>query len=219
MMKPRVCTPRLLDPCHQPTFSRSKPMTAGSKKSVAPSTIPQFVKTDVDRVLESGLGDFSLRELLGLLLSGTGASERKVFLENAPQDRANGFYERAVQLGTIPVDVRVPRTRKGDFRPASLPSPYRRGYAEEVESLLTGLLGSSRSVNAAKNALRKMGLSNSENDLERGATGFIEDLELRNSRPLDPDWLAVFIDGKYIEMREGDKLRSTCIYLAVGYGL
>jgi transposase-like protein len=100
-----------------------------------------------------------------------------------------------------------------------LPSPYRRGYAEEVESLLIGLLGSSRSVNAAKSALRKMGLSNSEQDLERVATGFIDDLELRNSRPLDPDWLAVFVDGKYIEMREGDKLRATCIYLAVGYGL
>lgn len=194
-------------------------MTVGSKKSVAPSTIPPFVKTDVDRVLESGLADFSLRELLGLLLSNTGTAERKIFLENTPQDKPNGFYERAVQLGTIPVNVRVPRTRKGDFRPASLPSPYRRGYAEEVESLLIGLLGSSRSVNAAKNALRKMGLSNSEHDLERVATGFIEDLELRNSRPLDPDWLAVFVDGKYIEMREGDKLRSACIYLAVGYGL
>jgi putative transposase len=194
-------------------------MTAGSKKSVAPPAIPQFVKTEVDRVMETGLADFSLRELLGLLLSNTGAAERKVFLENAPQDRPNGFYERAVELGTIPVNVRVPRTRKGDFRPASLPSPYRRGYAEEVESLLTGLLGSSRSVNAAKNALRRMGLSNSEHDLDRVATGFIEDLELRNTRPLEPDWLAVFVDGKYIEMREGDKLRSTCIYLAVGYGL
>jgi transposase-like protein len=194
-------------------------MTTGSKKSVAPSPISQFVKTDVDRVLESGLADFSLRELLGMLLTSTGMAERKVFLENTPQDRANGFYQRGVQLGTMPIEVRVPRTRKGDFRPASLPSSYRRGYAEEVESLLIGLLGSSRSVNAAKNALRKMGLSNSEQDLERVATGFIDDLDLRNSRPLEPDWLAVFVDGKYIEMREGDKLRSTCIYLAVGYGL
>lgn len=194
-------------------------MSTRLKKSVAPTTIPEFVKTDVDRVLESSMADFSIRELLGLLLSSTGSAERKVFLENTPQDRPNGFYERAVQLGTIPVDVRVPRTRKGDFRPASLPTRYRRGYADEVESLLTGLLGSSRSVNAAKNALRKMGLSNSEQDLERVATGFIDDLDLRNSRPLDPDWLAVFIDGKYIEMREGDKLRSACIYLAVGYAL
>src|SRR5437773_10451288 len=107
--------PRGYAPVSSTHFLRSKSMTAGSKKSVAPSTIPQFVKTDVDRVLESGLADFSIRELLGLLLSNTGAAERKVFLENTPYDKANGFYERSVQLGTIPVDVRVPRTRKGDF--------------------------------------------------------------------------------------------------------
>src|SRR5215470_9565788 len=104
-------------------------MATGSKKIVAPSSIPPFVKTEVDRVLESSLADFSIRELLGLLLSNTGTAERRVFLQNTPQDRANGFYERAVQVGTVPVEVRVPRTRKGEFRPASLPSPYRRGYA------------------------------------------------------------------------------------------
>src|SRR5262249_33032314 len=96
-------------------------MATGSKKSVAPSSIPPFVKSDVERVLESGLVDFSLRELLSVLLSSTGAAERKVYLENATEDRPNGFYDRSLQLGTIPVDVRVPRTRKGEFRPASLP--------------------------------------------------------------------------------------------------
>src|SRR2546422_8527452 len=40
----------------------------------------------------------------------------------------------------------------------------------------------------------------------------------RNSRPLDPDLLALFVDGKYVELRDGDKLRSACIYLAVGLG-
>jgi putative transposase len=77
-----------------------------------------------------------------------------------------------------------------------------------------GLLGSSRSIHAAKDA----GLSSSEQDLERVATGMIEELELRNSRPLDPDMLALFVDGKYVELRDGDKLRSTCIYLAIGLG-
>ena len=63
-----------------------------------------------------------------------------------------------------------------------------------------------------------MGLSSSEQDLERVATGMIEELELRNNRPLDPDRLAVFVDGKYVEWRDGDKLRSACIYLAMGLG-
>src|SRR6185295_20345344 len=127
-------------------------------------------------------------------------SERNIYLQDTPTDRPNGFYDRCLQVGSLPVDVRVPRTRNGDFRPASLPAAYRRGYSEEVQSLLLGLLGSSRSINSAKDALHKMGLSHSEHDLERVAVSLIEELELRNSRPIHPDMLAIFVDGKYIEL-------------------
>ena len=193
-------------------------MTTDPKKSLASVSTSEIAKSDVDQLLQTGLADLSLRELLGMLISTAGAAERRIYLEKAPSDKPNGFYDRYLQLGTIPLDIRVPRTRTGEFRPASLPSPYRRGYSEEVQALLLGLLGSSRSINAAKDGLQKMGLSNSEQDLERVATGMIEELELRNSRPLDPDMLAVFVDGKYVELRDGDKLRSACIYLVVGLG-
>src|SRR5262245_49746912 len=49
---------------------------------------------------------------------------------------------------------------------------------------LLGFSSSSRSINAAKDALQKMGLSRSEQDLDRVAVGLIEELELRNSRPI-----------------------------------
>jgi transposase-like protein len=139
-------------------------MTTDPKKSLASMSLSETAKSDVDQLLQTGLADFSLRELLGLLVSSAGAAERGVYLEKKPTDKPNGFYDRSLQLGTIPIDVRVPRTRTGEFRPASLPSRYRRGYSEEVQSLLLGLLGSSRSINAAKDALQKMGLSNSEQE-------------------------------------------------------
>ncbi len=44
----------------------------------------------------------------------------------------------------------------------------------------------------------------------------MKNLELRNSRPLDPDLLALFLDGKYVEFRDGDRLRPACIYVVVG---
>ncbi|HYR89924.1 MAG TPA: IS256 family transposase [Terriglobia bacterium] len=193
-------------------------MTADPKKSLTSASIPEFAKNDVDRLLQTGLADFSLRELLGLLISSAGAAERNVYLEKTPTDKPNGFYDRSLQLGSVPTDIRVPRTRSGEFRPATLPSPYQRGYSEEVQSLLMGLLASSRSINAAKDALEKMGLASSQQDLDRVAANMIEELDLRNSRPLPPDMLAVFVDGKYVELRDGDKLRSACIYLVVGLG-
>ena len=143
-----------------------------------------------------------MRELLSWLLSSVGLAERKA--------------DRSLQLGTIPLAVRVPCTRTGDFRPDSLPAPYQRGYSEEVQSLLFGLLASSRSLNAAKDALQKMGLPSSQQDLDRVAARLIEEPELRNSRPLDCDLLALFLDGKYVEFRDGDRLRPACIYVVVG---
>ena len=193
-------------------------MTTDPKKSLPSSAASTIAKTDIDRLLQTGLADFSLRELLGLLISSAGTAERNVYLQDTPTDKPNGFYDRSLLVGSIPVDVRVPRSRSGDFRPASLPAPYRRGYPEEIQSLLLGLLSSSRSVNAAKDALQKMGLSRSEQDLERVAVGLIEELELRNSRPIHPDMMALFVDGKYIELRDGDKLRSACIYTVIGLG-
>ena len=43
-----------------------------------------------------------------------------------------------------------------------------------------------------------------------------EKLETRNSRPVDPDLLALFFDAKYVEIKDGDQLRPACIYLVAG---
>src|SRR5581483_7169379 len=159
-------------------------------KASSDSSVP----AEVEQALSSGLADCSLRELLGLLLSSVGQAERQAFLERARDDHA-------LEVRAIPAEVQVPRTLSGEFRPASLTPPYQRGYPAEAQALLLGLLASARSVNAAKQALEKLGLSRSQQELERVAANLIEELELRNTRPIDPDLLAVFLDGKYIEFR------------------
>src|SRR6201997_339150 len=189
-------------------------MATDPEKSLASQPLPPTEKNIPSS--ESDLADFSLRELLGMLLSSVGLAERKAYLERLRQDQPNGFYDRSLQLGTIPVDVRVPRTRSSDFRPASLPPLYRRGYSHETQTLLLSLLSSARSLNAVKDALQKMGLSSSQQELEAVASGLIEELDLRNSRPLDPDLLVLFLDGKYVEFRDGDRLRPACTYVVVG---
>ena len=194
-------------------------MTTDPKKSLAPESVSPPQKNTLDQMLESDLADFSLRELLSALLSSVGVAERKAYLERLVEDKPNGFYDRSLQLGTIPLDLRVPRTRSGQFRPTLLPPLYQRGYSEETQSLLLSLLASGRSVNAVKDALQKMGLSSCQQELERVAAGLIEELDLRNTRPLDSDLLALFWDGKYVEFRDGDRLRAACIYVVVGLSL
>jgi transposase-like protein len=192
-------------------------MATDPKASVAPNAVPEALEKEIAEALACGLGNLSLRELLGMTLSTLGQAERRTYLSRVgSSDKGNGSYERSLQVGSIPVELKVPRTRTGAFRPSVLPSRYERGYPEETQALLLGLLASSRSLNAAKAALRRIGLSGSEQDIDSVAADFIEELELRNTRPLDPDLLALFIDAKYLEVRDGDRLRPCCIYLAVG---
>jgi transposase-like protein len=178
----------------------------------------QAAQAEVERAVSSGLGDLNLRELLALCFESLSKAERRAFLARVAGDKANGSYRRSLRLGSIPLQLSVPRTRRGDFRPSVLPPPYERDFSEETQPLLLGLLASSRSVNAAKTSLRRLGLTASEQDLDLVASEFIEELDLRNTRPLDPDLLALFIDGKYVELREGERLRPACIYVAVGLG-
>ena len=108
-------------------------MATDPSKSLAPESLPLTEKNTLAQMLESDLADLSVRELLSMLLSSVGLAERKAYLERILPDKPNGFYDRSLQLGTIPVEIRVPRTRSGDFPPASLPPLYQRGYRDETK--------------------------------------------------------------------------------------
>jgi tetratricopeptide (TPR) repeat protein len=179
-------------------------MATDPPKSLAPKSIPAAGKNGLP-LSEPDLADFSLRELLGMLLSSVGLAERKAYLQRLLHEQPNGFYDRSLQLGTMPLDVRVPRTRSGDFRPTSLPPLYQRGYSDETQPLLLSLLTSARSLNAVKDALQKMGLSSSQQELEAVAAGLIEELDRRaamracacSHRKFHRSWRAGLISGSF----------------------
>src|SRR5579871_3314519 len=178
-------------------------MPTDPNPSLAPHSTSESFPAEIAQALATGLGNFSLRELLALILNSLSQAERQAYLAGAPTDKGNGSYARSLKRGSIPLHIGVPRTRGGSFRPRLLPPPYQRDDPEETQALLLNLLASCRSVNAAKGALRKMGLAASEEELDAVARNFIDELELRNTRPLDPDLLALFLDAKYVEVREG----------------
>ena len=55
-------------------------------------------------------------------------AERKVHLEQNPQDKGNGSFTRKLGTSLGALALEVPRDRDGDFRPAILPAPYQRDY-------------------------------------------------------------------------------------------
>jgi putative transposase len=181
--------------------------------------ISDEISDQINRALTTGgLESLSTAQLLGLVLNILFRSERTAHLETTQDDKGNGSYDRTVNVGSLPVPVEVPRTREGGFRPATLPEPYQRGYDDAARELLLRLAASSRSINSTKEALRGLGLPVSEPELEAVTKHFIAELELRNTRPLDPDLIALFYDAKYVEVRESERLRPYNVYVAVGLG-
>ena len=65
-------------------------MATDPKKSLPPTSTSEFGKSDVDQMLQTGLADFSLRELLGFLVSSAGTAERNAYMEKT-NDTPNGF--------------------------------------------------------------------------------------------------------------------------------
>lgn len=176
------------------------------------------VQQEIATARANGLDQVSTRELLAMLLESLYRAERSDYLQTAPDDKGNGAYDRTVNVGSIPVPVAVPRSRRsGAFRP-SLPPHFKRGYDDAEHELLLRLAASGRSIGAAREALRGLGLPASDQQLESITRHFVEELDLRNTRPLDLDLLALFVDAKYVDVREGDKLRPCCLYVAIGLG-
>jgi transposase-like protein len=173
------------------------------------------LQEQVRGAISGGLDELSTRELLALALNSLFRAERDTYLDSAAEDKGNGSYDRTVNVGSLPLEVEVPRSRKGHFRP-SLPPPYQRGYADAARNLLLRLAASGRSLGAAREALRGLGLPVPDEQFDAVSRHFVEEFDLRNTRPLDTDLLALFIDAKYVEVRETDHLRPCCLYVAVG---
>ena len=94
-------------------------MATDPKSSLPPNASAESLPPELRQALASGIGDFSLRELLSWLLSSVGLAERKAYLERIGQDKPNGFYDRSLQLGGYSGDVngmfqRDVNSRSGD---------------------------------------------------------------------------------------------------------
>ncbi|SFQ40005.1 transposase, partial [Caldicoprobacter faecalis] len=68
----------------------------------------------------------ALKKLLEDLLDWFMLSERQIYLLKNENDKGNGFYDRKLGTPMGNLEISVPRTRTGDFRPHILPEPYKR---------------------------------------------------------------------------------------------
>ena len=142
-------------------------------------------------------------------------AERRLHLDQHPQDKGNGSYPR--QLGTPAgtISLQVPRDRDGDFRPQILPPPRVRDVPERSE-LIEALFTSSYSPNTMATVLSRLGMHYSSDQLQELKKHYLEEFQAWATKQLPQDALAIYIDAWHTEMRQGPRVRSAVCFVVLG---
>jgi len=155
--------------------------------------------------------------ILEELLSALMLAERSLFLKLHPENQANGFYSRILNLTLGQLNLKVPRVRIGNtFRPSLLPEKWRR-VDKDYENLLLALLANGYSRTRIKVTLEKLNLSYSEESVGELVNLIYDHLQFYKENPLPEEMFSVFIDAYHGKIRdENGKVVDISIFVAVG---
>ena len=144
-------------------------------------------------------------------------TERELYLQQHPEDYANGFYNRTLSLTMGQLDVKVPRVRTGkSFRPSLLPEKWKR-VDKDYENLLLALLSNGYSRAKIKKTLEKLKLPYSEESIEELVNLIYDKLDAYKTSPLSEEMFAVFIDAYHSKLRDDNgKIVNISLYVVVG---
>jgi putative transposase len=163
-----------------------------------------------------------LRESLEWLLQRLMEAEVTEKIGAAPYQRTtertnlrNGSRPRTFETRVGTLDLKIPKLRKGSYFPAFL-EPRRRSEKALVQVIQEAyVLGvSTRKVDELVEALGMSGVSKSE--VSRLAAELDERVTAFRERPLEGAYPYVWLDAKYLKIREGDRVVSMAFVVAIG---
>jgi putative transposase len=183
---------------------------------------PDFLDEMLHKVY-SGQSDgkrVGITDLIQDLVNELMKRDRDNLLGDALNLSANGFYKRDLKLTLGDLNLKIPRIRSGSqFRPAILPPHWKR-IDKDYEELLIAMLCNGYSYAQIERSCKKLGLPFSKETLNDSLDFIAEKMDYYKNRPLDKEWIAVFIDACHTQMRdENRKNQKTVIFVACGIKL
>lgn len=154
----------------------------------------------------------ALKKLLEDLLDWFMLSERQIYLLKNENDKGNGFYDRKLGTPMGNLDISVPRTRTGDFRPHILPEPYKR-VDESYTDLLMSLVVNGYSESSLLNTLKSLNLPYSDDELNKIKDDLKSELDLFKQRELPESVFTLLIDAYHCEIKDGSKVKKAACYI------
>ena len=142
-------------------------------------------------------------------------AERQLHLKQNPHDKGNGYFSRELGTPMGTLELAVPRDRDGDFRPAILPDPYQRDYADR-KHLLESLIINGYSPNQIQSTLNALHLHYNPEEIENLRDHYAQIFHQWQQRELPHDVIGLFIDAYHADALIDQKVRKVVIYVVIG---
>jgi transposase-like protein len=127
----------------------------------------------------------------------------------------NGKSSKKLKSEYGEVEIEVPRDRDGSFAPIAVPK--RSSLAEGIENLVISLYAKGMSVSDIEEQLREIYKFNlSQSAISNITSKVHQDIVEWQSRPLEPVYFILWLDGLVFKVRQNGKVINKTIYLAVG---
>jgi putative transposase len=142
---------------------------------------------------------------------------------NAPEGKGsgnsrNGHSTKTVHTDSGPVDIRVPRDRKGSFEPLVVPKHRRR--LEGFDDKVLALYSRGMSTRDIQGHLRELyGTEVSADLISRVTDAVIDEVKTWQVRPLEAVYPIVYLDALFVSVRDGGTVTKKAVYVALGMGL
>ena len=141
--------------------------------------------------------------------------EKKDVAGNNTGNSRNGNFPKTIQTEHGESTIQIPRDRKGEFEPIIVPKHKSRGLS--IEKLVISLYAKGMSVSDIEDELRtiyEINLSGSSvSIITNKVTQAAQDWQ---NRPLERQYLIVWMDGIMFRVRDGGKVINKTVYICVG---
>ncbi len=172
-------------------------------------------KKQLQEVIKNELREENgLNEIFKMTLEGLMYLEREDLIAQDPKNKSNGYRpKKSIGFGTG-FKLSVPRDRLGVFQ------PYMLELLKEDESRIKEacfeLYSKGLTTKDVGSIIEKLyGKSYSESSVSNITKGFYKQMQQWRERPLENNWIAIYIDAIFVKVRR-DTVQSEAFYVLLG---
>jgi putative transposase len=128
----------------------------------------------------------------------------------------NGSYSKKVKTESLgDMVLNIPRDRNAEFSPQLVPKGHR--MSEGLEESIIGMYSRGMTTSDICDQVKQVyGVDVSEGTISNVTARIIEHVKAWQSRPLEPVYLMVWMDGIMLRVKHNGKYVNKCTYLVIG---